>query len=171
MAIKLYIPGRKDLWFREKMLSDPDTMSYNAPWFPPNGCIGFPESSWDMWYEEWIGKEPERFYAYLCHTDDDTFIGEVDFYHNEENSWWDMGIVLYAPYRGKGYAEQGLNLLLYRAFALDKIDCLHNDFESSREAAYHLHLKAGFKDIGEKDGIRQLMLTKEEYMNIRSDGE
>ena len=35
--LQLYIPRSDDGWFYVKMMSDPETMSYNAPWFPPDG--------------------------------------------------------------------------------------------------------------------------------------
>ena len=35
--LRLYIPREEDGWFYVKILSDPATMSYNAPWFPPDG--------------------------------------------------------------------------------------------------------------------------------------
>lgn len=75
-----------------------------------------------------------------------------------------MGIVIYAPERGKGYGRQGLQLLLSRAFREDGVACLHNDFETTREAAYHIHRAAGFRDAGTANGIIQLELTREEYM-------
>ena len=75
-----------------------------------------------------------------------------------------MGIVIYAPERGKGYGRQGLHLLLSRAFIEDGVACLHNDFEMTRAAAYHIHRAVGFRDVGIVDGIIQLELTREEYM-------
>ena len=42
--LRLYIPRPEDGWFYRKMLSDPATMAYNAPWFPPDGCIPDPDS-------------------------------------------------------------------------------------------------------------------------------
>lgn len=41
--VRIYIPKCEDLWFREKLLSDPDTMSYNKAW---GGTIDFPEPKW-----------------------------------------------------------------------------------------------------------------------------
>ena len=35
--LQLYIPRSNDGWFYVKMMSDPETMAYNAPWFPPDG--------------------------------------------------------------------------------------------------------------------------------------
>ena len=66
------------------------------------------------------------------------------------------------PERGKGYGKQGLGLLLDRAFNVDGVSCLHNDFEETRSAAYSIHKAVGFKEIGRTDGIIRLEITKEE---------
>ena len=161
--LQLHIPTPEEAWFYIKLLSDPATMSYNAPWFPPDGCIPFTEADWAEWYPDWIGREPERFYAYLQRKSDGAFVGGVNFQHNPERDWWDMGILLYAPERGKGYGTQGLRLLLDRAFRVNGISRLHNDVETTRDAAYHIHKAVGFRDAGKEDGIIHLLLTKEEY--------
>ena len=163
-ALELYIPRPEDLWFYQRMLSDPATMAYNAPWFPPDGCIPFPESAWVDWHEKWIGQEPERFYAYLRRRSDGAFVGGVDFHHTPERGWWDMGVVIYAPERGRGYGKQGLELLLDRAFRVAGIAKLHNEFETTRDAAYHIHKAVGFREVGIEDGILHLELTREEYL-------
>lgn len=58
--IELYIPRQDELWFAQKMLADPDTMSYNANWavtydgyHRETGCVDFPESEWADWYNRW----------------------------------------------------------------------------------------------------------------------
>ena len=76
-----------------------------------------------------------------------------------------MGIVIYVPYRGKGYAVPALKRLLDHAFRDCGISRLHNDFETTRDAAWSIHRKVGFKEMGVEDGILQLMLTKEDYLN------
>ena len=76
-----------------------------------------------------------------------------------------MGIVIYAPYRGKGYAVPAMKLLLDHAFRDCGISRLHNDFETTRDAAWAIHRKVGFKEMCVKDGILQLMLTKADYLN------
>ena len=75
-----------------------------------------------------------------------------------------MGIVIYVPYRGKGYAVPAMKLLDH-AFRDCGISRLHNDFETTRDAAWAIHRKVGFKEMGVKDGILQLMLTKADYLN------
>ena len=75
-----------------------------------------------------------------------------------------MGVVIYAPERGRGYGKQGLELLLDRAFRVAGVARLHNEFETARDAAYHIHRAVGFREVGIEDGIIQLELTREEYL-------
>ena len=81
-----------------------------------------------------------------------------------KQDWYDMGIVIYAPERGKGYGKEGIHLLLEQAFKTDGISRLHNDFETTRDAAYHIHKAAGFRERDTVDGIVQLEITREQYM-------
>ena len=161
--LRLYIPQPEDGWFYRKMLSDPATMAYNAPWFPPDGCIPDPDSEWDDLQAGWIGQEPERFYAYLQRKADGAFVGDVNFHDTLDKDWWDMGIVIYAPERGKGYGKLGLRLLVDRAFRAAGISRLHNEFETTRDAAYRIHKAVGFRETGTENGIVHLTLTKEDY--------
>ena len=161
--LRLYIPKPEDGWFYVKMLSDPATMAYNAPWFPPDGCIPNPEAAWEGLCRSWIGQEPERFYAYLQRKSDEAFVGDVNFHCAPGKAWWDVGIVIHAPERGKGYGMQGLQLLVDRAFRVDGITCLHNEFETTRGAAYRIHRAVGFRKVGTEKGCVQLELTKEDY--------
>ena len=162
--LQLYIPHPEDGWFYVKMMSDPETMAYNTPWFPPDGCIPAPESEWKELQGSWIGKEPERFYAFLQRKYDGAFVGDVNYHYNPKQNWCDMGIVIYAPEREKGYGRQGLRLLMDHAFKVGGISRLHNDFETTRGAAYHIHKAVGFRETGIVDGIIQLELTREEYL-------
>ena len=162
--LQLYIPRREDGWFYVRMLTDPATMAYNAPWFPPDGCIPDAAEEWNDLWAGWIGHEPTRFYAYLQRTSDGAFVGDVNYHLNGEGTQYDMGIVIYAPERGKGYGKQGLRLLLDRAFRVDGVPCLHNDFETDRDAAYNIHRALGFRDAGGSDGLLHLALTREEYL-------
>lgn len=169
--LELYIPTLDELWFYQKMMSDPETMSYNANWdvdykgyHKDTGCIDFPESEWTEWYEHWINNEPERFFAYIKRADG-TWIGNINFHYTPEQDWWDMGIVIYAPYRGNGYAVLALRLMMEHAFRDCGVTRLHNDFEIERPAGLKIHIAAGFHEAGVEDGIQQVVLTREEYMD------
>lgn len=172
--LELYTPKLEELWFYQKMMSDPDTMSYNANWdvdddgyHRDTGCIDFPEEEWADWYESWKDREPERFYAYIRRCSDGAWIGDVNFHYSPEKDWWEMGIVIYAPYRGKGYAVPALKRMLDRAFRVCGISCIHNDFEIARNeiSAWETHRRAGFKELGVEDGFLHMMITKEDYLN------
>lgn len=61
--LTLYEPKYEDLWFRQMMLADEDTMSYNHAW---GGTIPWPEDKWSGWYDYWIAcHEDKRYYRYL----------------------------------------------------------------------------------------------------------
>ena len=164
LELQLYVPQPEDGWFYVKMLSDPATMAYNAPWFPPDGCIPNAAEEWKELQQNWIRQEPARFYAYLQRKSDGAFIGDVNFHHDPDRDWWDMGIVIHAPERGKGYGKQGLRLLCDRAFRVAGVSRLHNEFETTRNAAYHIHRAVGFRESGAKHDCVQLELTKEEWI-------
>ena len=162
--LELYIPKLEDLWFYQKMMSDPETMSYNDPW---GGCIDCPDEVLPDWYANWVGNEPDCFYAYIKRSSDGAWIGDVNFHYTPDKDWWDMGIVIYAPFRGKGYAVPALKLMLDHAFRDCGISRIHNDFAVDRNevAAWETHRKAGFKELGVEDGFLQMMITREDYLN------
>ncbi|MBE6726556.1 MAG: GNAT family N-acetyltransferase [Ruminococcaceae bacterium] len=162
--LQIYVPRMEDGWFYVKMMTDPETMAYNAPWFPPDGCIPEPESEWLNLQKLWIGKQPERFYAFLRRKRDGAFVGDVNYHRNPAFGRWEMGIVIYAPERGKGYGKGGLRLLLDRAFRVDGIPVLHNDFEPTRGAAVRIHKAAGFRETGMAGGCIQLEVSREDYL-------
>ena len=159
MEISLHVPTYVELWYRQKLLADPATMSYNrgydldfSGYDRATGCISFPETAWRTWYNQWISREPQRFYAYVMRSDG-LFLGEVDLHRSEDEPWYEMGVVLEAAHRGRGYGRPALELLLHHAFSVLKADAVRNSFEVERTAALKLHLAAGFREIGREDGI------------------
>lgn len=78
--ITAYKPNLEDLWFREKLMSDEETMSYN-----PGGTLPFPRERWAKWYSKWIdAPENERYYRYLYDTEAKEFVGEIAYRYDEE---------------------------------------------------------------------------------------
>ena len=163
--LRLYIPRLEDGWFYVKMMTDPATMAYNAPWFPPDGCIPDAENEWIRLIENWTDRAPMRFYAFLQRVSDGCFVGDVNYHYDPDRDRCDMGIVIYAPERGKGYGKMGLRLLLERAFRVDGVEHLHNEFETTRDAAYRIHKAVGFRDSKIENGIYHLELTLEDYLS------
>ena len=96
--IKLHTPKVEDLWFRETLLSDPQTMSYNHAY---GGTIPFPKEKWERWYDRWLRNcGNERFYRYI--KNGDTFVGEVAYHLDDERKIYVTDVIVYAPYRGRG---------------------------------------------------------------------
>lgn len=177
--LELYVPKVEDMWFVQQMQHDPETMAYNAGWdvsydgyHPDTGCIDFPESKWAETHANLVGHEPERFYAFVRLSPNGPFVGEVNFHYTPEEDWWDLGVLIHAPFRGNGYGHLALELLLKKAFVDCGITRLHNDFETTRDAGIAIHLAAGFKPYGTSKMLRfgvpvelyELMLTKEQYL-------
>ncbi len=80
--IRTFKPALHDLWFREKLLSDEQTMSYNAAW---GGTIPFPRENWETWFSAWLEvSEYQRYYRYLYETDIKAFVGEIAYHYDEK---------------------------------------------------------------------------------------
>ena len=169
--VYLYIPKIEELIYRQKIMSQPDTMNYNKgydisvkEYHKDSGCIDFPESRWSDWYLRMVNNKPNSFYAYIARKEDNAFIGEVNLHWNDNKKWYDMGIVIEAKYRGQGYSVEALNLLIKIAFDEYNGLAVHNDFEITRQAAIATHKKAGFTIVNEVNGIVDLLITKEHYL-------
>lgn len=150
-------------------------MAYNAGWdvsypgyHPDTGCIDFPPSEWAEEHAYLVGHEPERFYALVRETAAGQFVGEVSFHDHGQG----MGVLLYAPYRGRGYGRAALELLFRQAFVVCGLPELRNSFEPGRDAGLAVHLAAGFRQVGsgrmDRFGqpveLLELALTREQYL-------
>lgn len=106
--ITAHTPEYTELWFKQQMLADEATMSYNHAY---GGTISFPEEKWQAWYDRWIvHPEGKRYYRYLKN-EDGAFIGEMAYHYDEEIDGYIADVIIFAPYRGKGYGSEALELL------------------------------------------------------------
>lgn len=55
--LSLYVPSLDELWYRERIMKDPETMSYNKGYDMlfdgydrETGCIIFPKEDWEDCY-------------------------------------------------------------------------------------------------------------------------
>lgn len=70
--IKLEIPNLEDVQYRQKWMQDPNTMNYNAGlemdlsgYDYQTGTISKNDDEMKVWYDNWIGQEPNKFFAYI----------------------------------------------------------------------------------------------------------
>ena len=147
LTIDLHRPESDELWFRQKLLSDPDTMSYNNKW---GGTIAFPPEKWDDWYQRWVSQsEDKRFYRYLTY--DDMFVGEAAYHYDDARGIFLCDIVVYAKYRGKGHGTAGLRLLC-EAAKENRVAVLYDDIGLDNPAV-KLFLDNGFEVVQQTEDV------------------
>lgn len=138
--LKLYVPKYEDLSFRKMMMEDEKTMSYNHAY---GGCIPFPEENWRSWYESWIlDTGGSRTYRYL-QDEEESFVGEIA-YHLDEKGRWMADLIIFSPYRGKGYGTKGLELLCLLAKE-NGIKTLYDEIAIDNPSV-SLFVRNGFKE-------------------------
>ena len=153
--LTLYEPKYEDLWFRQMMLTDEETMSYNQAW---GGTIPWPKEKWASWYDHWlINHEGKRYYRYLK-DDVGQYVGEIAYHYDAEIKHEIANVIIYSPYRRKGYGGEALDLLC--AAAKDHgVAVLYDDIAIDNPAI-RLFLSHGFTEEGrteEKIYLRKML--------------
>lgn len=112
-SVSLHIPKRDELWFRQALLADAETMSYNAAW---GGTVAFPAQEWNGWYDHWLVEcGGKRFYRYLVNDATHEYVGEVAYHFDEDEKLYLADVIVHASKRGRGYGRAGLELLCQAA--------------------------------------------------------
>ena len=134
-------PKYEDLWFRQRMLADEETMSYNHAW---GGTIPWPEDKWEAWYDYWIiHHEGKRYYRYLKNPDGQ-FVGEIAYRFDDNLQQYIADVIIHSRYRRKGYGSEALDLLC-QAAKKNGISALYDDIAIDNPAV-GLFLKKGFAE-------------------------
>ncbi|MBR2066820.1 MAG: GNAT family N-acetyltransferase, partial [Solobacterium sp.] len=124
------------------ILNDEETMSYNHAW---GGTISFPKEKWSDWYNSWIiMHNNERYYRYLKN-EDEQFVGEIAYHFDKEIKGYIANVIIYSPYRRKGYGDEALKLLCTVANK-NGIDAIYDDIAIDNPAI-QLFLDNGFIEI------------------------
>ncbi len=151
--LKAITPALEDMWFRESLMADEETMAYNHAW---GGTIPFPKEDWEDWYDYWVvNHEGKRYYRYL--KDENGFVGEIAYHYDSEYDGYVANIIIHSEYRGQGYGAQGLTLLCEAAKAAG-ITELYDDIAIDN-TAIKLFLKQGFYECCRTEEI--ILLKKE----------
>ena len=141
--LTLYKPYLEELSFRQELLADEATMSYNHSY---GGCIDFPQEKWEKWYEKWLRSNTNQyFYCYLYSEELKNFVGECAYRFDVEDSRWYCDIIIHAKHRGKGFGTDGLRLLCEAAKAHGLTE-LHDSIALDNPSI-KLFLKNGFEEI------------------------
>ena len=146
LTLSLYRPELDELAYREKWLSDPETMSYNHAY---GGTIAFPRERWADWYARWIEGEGARYYRYLRLGDSGEFVGNVSYHCDREFGGYLCEVLISAPYRGRGFGRQGLALMCEAARA-NGVKRLVDNIAIDNPAVT-MFLRGGFRERGRND--------------------
>ena len=153
IKVKLVKPELEELGFRQALLADEDTMSYNHAW---GGTIEWPKREWKDWYDYWIAEaEDKRFYRYLLDADIGEYVGEIAYHFDDERRIYMSDVIILAKFRGKGYGSIGLNLLCDAAKA-NGVDILYDDIAIDNPGIA-MFLKNGFTEDYRTSEIIMLM--------------
>lgn len=152
--IQLYVPELKDYWYEQKLLADPQTMSYNAGYdvsyfgyHYDSGCIDFPEERWEIIYNKRI--DENKYFAYIKDIDINDFVGCVNYQYNKFENRYECGIVIEYKYRNQGYAKKALELLCEEA-KINGVKEMYDFFELERDNTLKLFVSSGFKIVKEE---------------------
>lgn len=139
--IEFYEPKIEDLWFKETMLADEETMSYNHAY---GGTIPFPKERWAAWYDRWIANHGgKRFYRYI--RVNGIFVGETAYRFDEERKIYIADVIIHAPYRGNGYGKKAL-LMLCKTAKENGINVLYDDIAIDNPSVA-MFFKCGFREV------------------------
>lgn len=147
--LKVVKPELENLWFRESMMADIETMSYNDAW---GGTIPFPKEDWEEWYTLWV-RNPgqERYYRYLKDDVNKVFVGEISYHLDKLRNIYLCDVIIKAEFRRQGFGTQGIQLLCETAKA-NGVNALYDDIAADNPSTY-LFLKNGFSIEFQNDEI------------------
>jgi possible acetyltransferase len=147
--LKVVKPELEDLWFRESMMADIKTMSYNDAW---GGTIPFPKEDWEEWYTLWVRNSgQERYYRYLKDDANKVFVGEISYHFDKLCNIYICDVIIKAEFRKQGFGTQGIQLLCEAAKA-NGVEALYDNIAADNPSA-HLFLKNGFSIEFQNDEI------------------
>ncbi len=139
--LTIYEPKYEDLWFRQRMMADEETMSYNHAW---GGTIPWPKEECCDWYDRWVANPKDgRLYRYVKNSSGD-FVGEIAYHYDADMQGFTANVIIFSKYRGRGYGGQALELLCAEARS-NGITVLYDDMAIDNPAAA-LFLRHGFKE-------------------------
>ena len=172
--IYLKVPSIDELHYRQEQMTDAKTMSYNTGfdmdlkgYNKETGTITKTDEEMINWYNNWINKEPDKYFAYVYDKEIEEPLGEVYYY--PDNGIHSMGIVIQDKYRGKGYSYNALIELEKVAFEKNNISELSDMVPLDRVGAIKVFKhteKEQIEKVFDKGTIvKQLLITKEMYFD------
>ena len=171
--LELVKPKLEDYWYEAKLLSDPDTMNYNAfynvsysGYHYDTGCIDFPKNKWESKYQKRL--DSNTYFAYIKDHEIKEYVGFVNYQYNRNSNIYECGILIEGKYRGKGYSKTALKLLVKEAYN-NGIEYLYDSFEYDRDNTLEVFLDVGFEIYQMIDSEKDDKLVTGVVVQIKTD--
>ena len=113
------VDPKDDLDYEAKLLSDPQTMSYNAGYDVggrydyESGCIYLEKKDHHKRYQKRLAKG--SYFAYIRDRKLDDYVGTVGFHYDDESGVYMCDIIIEARYRKRHYFKKAMYLLFIKA--------------------------------------------------------
>lgn len=134
-------------------------MSYNAGWDidvvgydRDTGCIDFPRSAWDPWFDAWI-LHPDREY-WLVEDGAGELIGHAHYHievEPEGRRIAEIAATICPARRGSGFGYATFTELVRRVTDSGNAEAARNSFEMTRLGALRIHERLGFVAVAVDD--------------------
>ena len=145
---------RLDTMTRERMHEFYRSFEYDAAISPKNRLYVYNAESVDQLYAKHMLQGKIHFAVLL----EDLVIGDIYLKHiDQANHCCELGIhMINDAYKGKGYGTQAIQLILVYAFTNLKMNMVYANTFIDNDRSTRALKKAGFTEIGQWDGFRQL---------------
>lgn len=141
IELSFHVPTVSEMSFREELLGDKETMSYNNKW---GGTIAFPKTMWESTHNRLTCRK-NSFYAYLYSSKEKSFIGEASYRFDNDFNEYIVDVIVHSKYRKNGYGSKALLMLCDKAKENGILSLA--DHIALDNPSINIFLKLGFKEI------------------------
>lgn len=154
-------PSFEELSFVANLWSDEETMAEIG------GAYVFPKEKWEMFYKKMVQPTDGKNFYCLIYTVRDKAIGEVSFHgYDSVTKAARINIKIHHRYRGKGYGEEAIRLLLEYYFLEFRGQAIIDTIQT--ESAKNFFNKIGFEAIGKFRDKTTYKLTKDDFFSLEA---
>lgn len=152
-------PQFYELTYVKKLWADEETMK------DVGGALDFPKEKWDSWYKKMIEPGDGRNFYCLIYNNEHQSVGEVSFHRYDEiNKTAEFNIKIESKYRGRGYANEAMKLMLkYYFYEFGGEVMLDEVINVNGQQALK---KFGFEVISSAEESISFRMTKERFEEI-----
>lgn len=134
------------------------------------GPIELTDEKAEQWFKRMIDQRKETDQYFLIFNNTDDFIGEVSFHRFDRvTKIADFNIKILSEFRGNGYSQEAINLILDYYFRVFGGEIMFDDVAKDNIIGQQALLKFGFEHVPDREDVFLVKMTKEKFKSIRFD--